>query len=194
MAADTILATPYTITGSIGVISLKPHFDELYDKIGAKPQTLKRGKFADIFIGDHPMNGAERELFVGFMGNIYARFVSKAAAGRDTSYEWIDSVAQGRIWSAASAESLALIDGIGSLWDAIALAEKIAEVPDGQHARIIVRPRAENFFDMAQSFMGTSIANLLPERVREYLAAYELAQQYENIPLYLWTGKVITDR
>lgn len=190
MAADTILATPYTITGSIGVIMVKPHFTGTYEKIGAHPQTLKRGNYADMFIGDHPMSKDEHALFKRVLGDIYDQFISKAAAGRDTSIAWIDSVGQGRVWSAAAAESLALVDDFGSLWDAIALAERAVGVPEGEHARIIIKPRPGGFWELAESFSDMAISSLAPELLREKMALYELAEQLAGRPLYLWAGNV----
>ncbi len=96
MPADTIFATPYTITGSIGVITLIPHFGEMYEKIGANSQKLKRGKHADIFSGDHPLTAEEREILTTYIQEIYHQFVEKASLGRDTTYQWIDSVAHNR--------------------------------------------------------------------------------------------------
>ncbi|MCD6418404.1 signal peptide peptidase SppA [bacterium] len=190
MAADEIVATPYTITGSIGVIMFKVHFDEMYRKIGANPQKLKRGKFADIFYGDHPMTPEEREILENAIGGIYEQFVAKAAEGRDTTYEWIDSVAQGRVWAATSAESLALVDTLGSLWDAIAIAEQKIGVPDGQHAKITIRPKPMNFFEVMRKFSETFIKSLVPKILRENIENYETIEKLSNKPLYLWTGKV----
>lgn len=193
MAADTIMATPYSITGSIGVIMLKPHFGEMYNKIGAHSQSLKRGKYADIFVGDHPMTEDERALLTESWANIYEQFVSKAAEGRDTSYEWIDSVAQGRIWAATSAESLALLDTLGSLWDAIAMAERIVGVPEGEHAKIVVKPRPASFFEVFQSFSEAKILSLLPQLLLSQMRMLEFAEQFSGKPLYLWTGEIKTN-
>ena len=192
MAANKIVATPYTITGSIGVIMMKPHFDEMYRKIGAHPQKLKRGKFADIFYGDHAMTDDERALLKKSMANIYEQFVSKAADGRDTSEQWIDSVAQGRVWAATSAESLALVDTIGSLWDAIAMAEKKIGVPEGEHAKIIIKPKPKNFFEIVKSFSEASLESIIPKSLREQFAKYEIFEQFLGKPLYLWTGEIKT--
>ena len=190
MPADTIFATPYTITGSIGVIMLRPHFDQLYKKIGAYPQKLKRGKHADIFAGDHPLTDDERAIFTKSLMQIYHQFVEKAALGRDTSYEWIDSVAQGRVWSSVSAESLALVDTLGSLWDAINLAEKLTNVPDDKHARIKIRPLPATFWDIAKEFETSVIANILPDEFVKNFHFYELAKELNSVPLYMWTGNV----
>jgi len=190
MPGDTIFATPYTITGSIGVIMLRPHFEELYSKIGANPQTIKRGKFADIFTGNHPMTAEEIAVFQKVIDESYEQFVIKAAGGRDTTYAWIDSVAQGRVWSSSAAESLALVDNIGSLWDAILLAEKIAKVPEGEHAKFILKPRPHSFLDFAQEFGGAVAKEFLPKTIVAHLATVELAEMLKAKPLYLWTGKV----
>ncbi len=190
MAADTIFATPYTMTGSIGVIMLKPHFDQLYKKIGAYPQTIKRGKYADILTGDHPLTDDERAIFTKSLMQTYKQFVEKAALGRDTSYSWIDSVAQGRVWSSVSAESLALIDTIGSLLDAVAMAEKLSEVPAGKRARITIRPRPTTFWDLAKEFETSVVADVLPDEITEKFHLYELAKEFNSIPLYILSGNV----
>ncbi len=188
MAADTIFATPYCLTGSIGVIMLRPHFGNMYKKIGAKTQTLKRGKFADAFTGDHPMTPDEKALFDKVLGYIYTDFVTKAAAGRDTSYEWIDSVAQGRIWSAQAADSVAIIDTLGSLWDAIVLAEKNIGVPEGKHAKIIIKPRPESIFEFTRKLSETSVLSILPlpKFLREEIEKCEFMNEFVGKPIYLW--------
>ncbi len=192
MGADTIFATPYTITGSIGVIMLKPHFEKLYEKIGAHPQKIKRGRFADIFAGDHPLTHDERTILMKSMDEIYHQFVSKAAQGRDTTYEWIDSVGQGRVWSALAADSLALVDTIGGLWDAICYAEKLCGLPEGRHARLVVRPKIRTLWDLTREFEGAVLAQLIPENLREQLVRYSTLESLKDRPLYLLPAQILT--
>ncbi len=187
MAADTIFATPYTITGSIGVAMLRVCFAGLYDKLGARSQTIKRGRFADIFVGDHRLSDDERALLVKVAGKLYEQFVSKAARSRDTSYAWLDSVAQGRIWSAEAAESVALVDTIGSLWDAIVFAERALGVPQNKHAKLVVKPGVETLWDFLRE-AGAEV--LLPAEVPERLRLLGLVDALANRPAYLWVGGV----
>ena len=192
MGADTIFATPYTITGSIGVIMLRPHFGELYRKIGAHPQKLKRGRFADIFAGDHPLTDEERKIFERSLKDIYHQFVSKAAAGRDTTYEWIDSVAQGRVWSALAADSLSLVDTLGGLWDAIRFTEKLCGIPADRHAKIVVRPRPKTLWDITRELQTSALAHILPAELLDRINLYFLLREFENRPAYLMPAQITT--
>jgi protease IV len=126
MGATAIVAEPTTITGSIGVVAMKPVLGGLYGKIGANPQSLQRGRRAGLMTLDAPFSNEERDTLRKFMEAFYGEFVGKVAEGRATTPEKIDPIARGRIWSGRRAVELGLVDRVGGLDDAIALAKEKA--------------------------------------------------------------------
>jgi len=124
--ADTIVAAPGTITGSIGVISGKYSFKGLYDKIGLHKEILKRGKHADFYndYGDYPPE--EREIIHAQLKEIYEDFISKVAEGRSMTKEAVDQIGKGRIWTGKQAKAIGLVDELGGLNLALSIARKKA--------------------------------------------------------------------
>ena len=124
--ADTIVAEPGTITGSIGVVSGKYSFKGLYDKIGLHKEVLKRGKRADFYTdyGDYPAE--EREIIQAQIKEIYENFIGKVAEGRGMTTEAVDKIAKGRIWTGKQAKEIGLVDELGGLNLALSIARKKA--------------------------------------------------------------------
>jgi len=184
MPANRVFATPYTLTGSIGVVSVRSHWGEMYNKIDAHYQTLKRGRNADIFDPAHPFNEEQLDIIKKNMEIIYNEFVSGAAYSRDTTYEWIDSIGQGRIWSANTAMELGLIDEIGSLLDVIAYTEELIGVPEGKHAKLILLPRPESFWEIYSDLYSSVVRSIIPKTIVNNFADIELIENFSNKPLY----------
>ena len=124
--ADTIVAEPGTITGSIGVVSGKYSFKGLYDKIGLHKEILKRGKHADFYTdyGDYPTE--EREIIHAQIKEIYEDFVGKVAEGRGMTREAVNQIGKGRIWTGKQAKEIGLVDELGGLNLALSIARKKA--------------------------------------------------------------------
>jgi protease-4 len=140
---DLVVAEPSTITGSIGVFAQKPDLSGLLAKIGATQVTLKRGARADIESPFRPWTEAEQEAIRKEVGAIYDTFLSRVAEARKLSREATEQVAQGRIWTGAQARERGLVDRLGSLADAIALARERAGIPAAQpiDVRLLDPPR-----------------------------------------------------
>ena len=124
--ADTIVAEPGTITGSIGVVAGKYSFKGLYDKIGLHKEILKRGKHADFYTdyGDYPAE--EREIIHTQIKEIYEDFIGKVAEGRGMTKEAVDQIGRGRIWTGKQAKEIGLVDELGGLNLALSIARKKA--------------------------------------------------------------------
>jgi len=129
-AGKKIFASPMTLTGSIGVFGGKLVYHGLLDKIGVSTVVIARGKNASLFSGLTRFSDAEREVFRSNMRHTYETFVNKVARGRNMSFEAVDKVAQGRVWSGAEALSVGLVDKLGTLADAVAEAAKQAKLED----------------------------------------------------------------
>ncbi|MBD8062234.1 signal peptide peptidase SppA [Oceanitalea stevensii] len=131
--ADHVVADPYTITGSIGVVVGKPVLAQLDERQGLNPQTV--GREAALFASPHrPFTAEQRAWAEKMMEEVYARFVDRVAAGRSLSHERVDEIGRGRIWSGQDAAGIGLVDELGDLHDGIAAARRLAGL--GEHAPV----------------------------------------------------------
>ncbi len=145
MGADAIVAHPTTLTGSIGVFAGKYDISGLYEKIGLTSESIKRGEYSDLFVlnkGLGPEGTAKLEEFVDAF---YGTFLAKAAQGRGTTTEAIHAVAQGRVWTGEQADDIGLVDAMGSLRTAIAMAKDRAGI-EGD-TRLALYPRMPSFWE-----------------------------------------------
>lgn len=147
MGSDGIVAQPGTITGSIGVVTGKFVLKGLWDWIDYRQETLKRGANADIFSSYSKFSPEQEKLIQDQMQVFYHEFVSKAAEGRKKSYDYVDGVAQGRIWSGEDALKRGLVDKLGGIQEAIALAKERAGLKRDEPVRIQVLPRPKSFLE-----------------------------------------------
>ena len=127
-AADTIMANPGTITGSIGVIMESLNAEELLHKLGLRSMVVKSGKHKDLGSPLRAMTEEEKKLLQGVLDSVHGQFIQAVAEGRKLPVEKVRELADGRIFSGDQARNLGLIDELGSLEDAIALAAKMAGI------------------------------------------------------------------
>ena len=122
--ADTIVASPQTITGSIGVFGLVPNAGKLMkDKLGITNEYVGTGKFSDFGRIDRKMTDGEFAIIDGMVGRIYDVFKSRVSEGRGITVEMVDSIGQGRVWTGRMAKEIGLVDVLGGIQDAIAIAQ-----------------------------------------------------------------------
>ncbi|HEX9624680.1 MAG TPA: signal peptide peptidase SppA [Streptosporangiaceae bacterium] len=130
MSADAIVAQPGTITGSIGVVTAKPVLADAQAKIGVSTDSVVLGKHAGMFSTAHSWSSEEWELVDSWLDRIYADFTGKVAAGRGLSAERVHELARGRVWTGADARESGLVDELGGIEDAAAIARSRAGLPD----------------------------------------------------------------
>ena len=128
--ADTIVAQPTTLTGSIGIFGMFPNFAGIADKIGVNFSTVKTNELSDLGNTMRPMTDSERVILQNYINRGYELFISRCAEGRNTSNDEIKLVAEGRVWTGADALSLGLVDVLGGLDEAIAIAATKANLTD----------------------------------------------------------------
>ena len=127
--ADSIFASPNTITGSIGVFGIIPNMQGFFkNKLGITFDGVKTGPYADALGVHRPLNEAEQKQVQMGVEKIYLLFKQRVAAGRKKDIAFIDSIAQGRVWSGQDAIELGLVDRVGNLYDAVASAAKLAGI------------------------------------------------------------------
>lgn len=128
--ADEIWAAPSTITGSIGVFAVFPTFEQALERIEARVDGVGTGPFARPLspLADvEPQVGA---LLQQGVDNVYGRFLSRVASGREMPREEVDRIAQGRVWTGADAHELGLVDALGHVDDALRAAAALASLDD----------------------------------------------------------------
>ena len=140
LAADRIVAHPTTVTGSIGVLMLTVNAGGLLEKLGVSANYIKSGPYKDMGSPFRSLSPEERALFQELIDRLYGRFVSLVARERRLDEARVRSFADGRVYTAAEALSLGLVDRIGYLEDAIAMAKEAAGITE---AKVVAyhRPR-----------------------------------------------------
>jgi protease IV len=169
MGSDAIVAQPGTITGSIGVFGGKFSMRGLYEKLGLSKEILKRGQHADLFDEYRPWTDEERARIHEMMASFYTRFVTKAAEGRKKSYEEMDAVAQGRVWTGADALERGLVDRLGGLEVALSLAKERANIPGAQAVQLVVLPERKGLLETFLERQEEGLESALPRDIRALL-------------------------
>ena len=159
-AADSIVANPTTLTGSIGVFGGIPNLQNLLkNKLGITIDTVNTGKYADMGI-NRPLSTFEKNKLQKSVSDIYIGFITKVGEGRKMSTTAVDEIGQGRIWAGYDAKEIGLIDTYGGLEKAIDIAAYLAKLED---YRIISLPKKKNPFEELSLKLGVeaSISDLI---------------------------------
>ncbi len=171
MAGDTILASPHTLTGSIGVYGLHFSIGRMLDtKLGITSDQVLTSEYADMFSGMRPLRPVERALFERSLDETYAKFLERVSENRNMSEEAVHNVAQGRIWTGEAALEAGLIDGYGTLSDAIDLAVEMANLEDEEY-QIQRRPIPETLMDQYLELFLARIQSFFESPIETHLRA-----------------------
>ena len=176
MPANAIVAEPSTLTGSIGVVITKFVIDGTLKKLGVNMEGVSQGKYADMYSPVRPFSPEERQRMAENMQATYDTFVEKAAEGRNTTPERIDAIGQGRVWTGRQAKQIGLVDELGGLERALALAKQRAKIPQDAEVELVVYPPKKSFYDVLQHPFGvtsgaSTLASLLGFRDPQALQA-----------------------
>jgi protease-4 len=128
MDCDRIVASPATITGSIGVIAMFPTFQRTLEKLGVHSDGVGTTALSGELRGDRALGAAMREILQQSIDYEYRQFIGHVAEARKKTVEQVDAVAQGRVWAGADAHGLGLVDELGGYQDAIDLAAELAGI------------------------------------------------------------------
>jgi protease-4 len=184
--ADTIFAQPNTLTGSIGVFTMYFNAQQLFNnKLGITFDGVKTGAHSDYGTTARKMTDEEKAFSQADVDSVYATFKQRVAEGRKLPYEYVDSVAQGRIWSGQKALELKLVDRIGGLQDAIDCAARMAKVKEYQTREW---PIVESFWKKLLGGKDESKDNMQAYVLKEQLGEeeYGLLSQFKTIKS--WAG------
>lgn len=143
-AADRIVAEPGTLTGSIGVVLMKPDVSGLLGRVGVGTDAIGRGRYSRVMDFTKPMDRAELALVKNQMKGIYRRFLERVAEGRKMDVEEVDKLGGGRVWTGLQAKDRGLVDSIGGLASAVRTAADIAGIPEPAQVELVHLPRPES--------------------------------------------------
>ena len=161
MPTEAIVAQPGTLTGSIGIFGGKMVIGGTLDKVGVTTEAVVSGANAGIYSPFAPFTPAQREKVASFMDDFYRNFLTKVAESRKSTPEAIHAVAQGRVWTGRQALGHGLVDALGGLDAAVALAKEKAKIPANEEVQLVVYPERRGLLDaLSEQFGGAGTAGL----------------------------------
>lgn len=169
LAGDSILANGGSILGSIGVIMEYPIAHGLFEKVGVEFETIKSGELKDTGSMTRAVTSRDRQYLQGVVDDLYAQFVNAVAVERSLPHAEVEALADGRVFTGLQSLSLGLIDGIGTLEDAISLAARLGEI-SGDPRTVRIPKKRPSFVEW---FFGDRVGQ-------------KISTVFEKIPAYRW--------
>jgi len=160
--ADTIIAYPSTITGSIGVTGMRLNLSKLKERFGINVEGLKMGENSDFASGNRLATQGENDAILASIDDTYVKLKERVIKGRESlnDMEALDTLALGRVWTGTYAKKTGLIDEVGGYYDAIELAKKAAGI-EGE-VDIVELPARKPNADLKKLLGGDVSVNLAP--------------------------------
>lgn len=165
MSADKIVADTGTLTGSIGVVFGKLNVKGLYELLGMTNDYVALGPNATLLYVFENFTPQQRELVLKYMQMIYRNFLEGVSEGRGLTTEEVDRIGQGRVWLGRQAKDLKLVDEVGGLDTAVALAKKLAKIPAEQTVSFKIYPREKTAWEQFQEWLQIRAAPQPPLKV-----------------------------
>ena len=157
LPAQVIVAQPSTLTGSIGIFGGKFVTGGLYEKLGAHIESTSIGKRAEINGPARPYNQDELKKLQEQLQSFYDQFVEKVATSRHSTPEKIDAIAQGRVWTGRQGKANGLVDELGGLDRAVAIAKQRAKIAADTDVELVVYPPRKSFYELlSEQISGSS--------------------------------------
>ena len=194
MGADKIVAQPSTITGSIGVLGGKMVTRDAWNKIGLTFDAVQTGEHAEMWSSLEEFDPSEWAKFNAWLDRVYEDFTTKVAEGRGLPIARVQEIAKGRVWTGVDAKRIGLVDELGGLPTAIALARQAAGIEEGEKVRLVTFPRKQDPF---QAFFGEGPESsderaAIVAATRALEAVRPLAVQARRVGLYGPQAGVLT--
>ncbi|TXH20183.1 MAG: signal peptide peptidase SppA [Chitinophagaceae bacterium] len=183
--ADSIFAQPNTITGSIGVFGIVPDFSVfMKNKLGITTDEVSTGPLGNAMSVTKPMNEMEKKMIQKSIENIYSRFKKLVSEGRNKDTTYVESIAQGRVWSGVKAKEIGLVDALGGLNEAIQAAAKKAKL---NNYELIEFPKKKSLIEQVLGLKLEPDANVAVRKTlgeTQYYIYQQLksVQEMSNIP------------
>jgi protease-4 len=193
--AEKIVAEPGTMTGSIGVVLLKPDVSGLLNRIGVGTDAIGRGRYSRLMDLTKPMDRAEVALVKTQMAGVYRRFLDRVAETRKMTVEEVDAIGGGRVWTGRQAKERGLVDVLGGLSDAVRLAAEQAGITEPGRVTLVHLPRAESpLHELLAAYSPNVAALSIPTEIGDALA--ETMELYATVEpgVQTLTGATISVR
>lgn len=177
--ADTIVAEPTTLTGSIGIFGMVPNVKELTEKVGLTFDVVKTNKHSDFGNIMRPFNEGEKTLMQMMIAKGYDTFVTRCADGRGMTKEAIERIAEGRVWTGEEAKELGLVDVLGGIDKALEIAVAKAGV---ENYTVVAYPEKQDFLSSLLESSPTNYveSQLLKSKLGEYYQQFGLLKNLKE--------------
>ncbi len=166
VGADQVIASPGSLTGSIGVFVMRPVLGGMFQKLGIGVQPVTRGAHADLLLASQPLSPESRARLREEVESIYDLFVERVASGRKLSNDRVDELGQGRVWTGEQAAQAGLLDGLGGLRAAVSRAKVMLELDEDADVALITYPPPRSLPEQIGEALGGLRAAALPELPR----------------------------
>ena len=178
--ADTIVAQPNTITGSIGIFGLWFNVQELInDKLGVTTDVVSTGQLSDFMNAGRPLTEVERGIIQSSIEDGYETFISRVAEGRGMHPDSVKKVASGRVWTGTQAKERGLVDVLGGLDTAIEIA--VGKIGAGDDYRVVYFPEQKPWFEELFSTFGENVQiRILKAQLGENYFMIEKAKKLQH--------------
>jgi len=178
--ADTIVAQPTTITGSIGIFGILFNVQELInDKLGVTTDVVATGEFSDLGNMARPLTEVERTIIQSSVEDGYETFISRVAEGRGMHPDSVRKVASGRVWTGTQAKARGLVDVLGGLDTAVGIAA--AKIKAGEDFRVVYYPEKKPWFEeLLMNFSDQVQVRILQSQLGEQYPLYQKIQKLKN--------------
>jgi protease-4 len=174
MTGDPVVSYPNTLTGSIGVLYIRPNLRGLLDKLGIQEDQISRGKLAGLDDTSSPLSDAGRQKLHESIEATYKSFVGKVAAARKKTYDQIEPLSQGRVWMGAQAKQNGLVDQLGGIDEAVEIVRKKAGLSATGETNLVMYPARRNLLEI--------LSNATPETWEEGLAESRVRAIVPGLP------------
>jgi len=154
VVADQVFASPATVTGSIGVFGMFPTYQRTLDAVGVTTDGVGTTPWSGQLRPDREMSGPMKQLFQLIINDTYDDFISDVAEQRDMEKEFVDSVAQGQVWTGQDALKHGLIDALGTYEDSIRAAAELAGLDEGDYGQKLIETKLSPTEQMVLEFFA----------------------------------------
>jgi protease-4 len=160
--ADAIVASPASITGSIGVFVLRPVLGGLLEKLEIGFESLTRGDHADLQLVSRPLSPGTRERLRSEVASIYELFLERVADGRSLDRDRVDAVGRGRVWTGAQAAEVGLVDELGGLRAAVLRGKREIGLDPDADVALVAYPPPKSLLEQIDDALRGAAVRLAP--------------------------------
>ena len=183
MAADEIVSNDATLTGSIGVFSLRPVLGGGLAKLGIHSEILSRGDYAEFMLSGEPLSDAGQRKMQDMVIQVYDLFLSRVAEGRGLETSDVDRIAQGRVWTGSQAYEIGLVDHLGGLHTAVGRVRSLLELESGADISLIPFPPPRSLSDELADALDARLVGLVDARLPLPETLHGIARWLVDLPI-----------